>query len=79
MPDQPLPLHDMRVLDLSGEVAGPFGAKFLAALGAEVITLEAPGAGDASRRAGPFVGETPGVEQSALFLYLNTGGKKALP
>ena len=75
MPDQPLPLHDIRVIDLSDEVAGPFCAKLLAALGAEVIKIEAPGAGDASRRAGPFVSEAPGVEQSALFLYLNTGKK----
>ena len=75
MPNQPLPLHDIRVLDLSDEVAGPFCAKLLAGLGAEVVKIEAPGAGDASRRAGPFMGEAPHAEQSALFLYLNTGKK----
>lgn len=75
MPDQPLPLSDICVLDISEEVAGPFCAKLLAALGAEVIKIEAPGTGDTARRAGPFVTETPNAEQSALFLYLNTGKK----
>jgi crotonobetainyl-CoA:carnitine CoA-transferase CaiB-like acyl-CoA transferase len=75
MPDQPLPLNDIRVLDLSEEVAGPFCAKLLAGLGAEVIKIEAPGIGDAARRTGPFVAEMPNAEQSALFLYLNTGKK----
>jgi crotonobetainyl-CoA:carnitine CoA-transferase CaiB-like acyl-CoA transferase len=75
MPDQPLPLSDIRVLDLSEAVAGPFCTKLLAGLGAEIIKIETPGTGDVSRRMGPFVQETPGPEQSALFLYLNTGKK----
>ena len=79
MPDQsnslPLPLSDVRVLDMSEGVAGPFCTKLLAGLGAEVIKIETPGSGDTSRRSGPFVTETPGLEQSALFLYLNTGKK----
>lgn len=75
MPGQPLPLSNIRVLDISEEIAGPFCAKLLAGLGAEVIKIEAPGIGDASRRAGPFVAETPNAERSALFLYLNTGKK----
>ncbi len=81
MPDQPLspsrsrPLSDIRALDLSGAVAGPFCTKLLAGLGAEVIKVEPPGTGDIARRTGPFVAEMPGPEQSALFLYLNTGKK----
>lgn len=71
----PLPLSDIRVLDLSEEVAGPFCTKLLAGLGADVIKIEPPGTGDVSRRTGPFVTETPGAEQSALYLYLNTGKK----
>src|SRR5499433_2348277 len=68
-------LDDIRVLDLSQEVSGPFCAKLLAGLGAEVIKVEPPGCGDVSRRLGPFVGEAPDAERSALFLYLNTGKK----
>ncbi len=71
----PSPLHDIRVLDLSEHVAGPFCTKLLAGLGAEVIKLESPGMGDAARHTGPFVAEVPDAEQSALFLYLNTGKK----
>ncbi len=75
MSENDSPLSDLRVLDISEEVAGPFCTKLLAGLGAEVIKVETPGAGDASRRAGPFVHDTPQAEQSASFLYLNTGKK----
>jgi len=75
MPEDHFILRDIRVLDLSEDVAGPFCTKLLAGLGAEVIKVEPPGAGDVSRRAGPFVHETPHAEQSATFLYLNTGKK----
>jgi CoA:oxalate CoA-transferase len=75
MPENDLTLGDVRVLDLSDEVAGPFCTKLLAGLGAEVIKVEPPGSGDVARRAGPFPGAEPHPEQSALFLYLNTGKK----
>ena len=75
MPISDCILDDIRVLDLSQEVAGPFCTKLLAGLGAEVIKVEPPGSGDVSRRLGPFVGEAPDAEHSALFLYLNTGKK----
>ena len=47
-----LPLADIRVLDLSQVLAGPFGAAMLGDLGAEVIKLE-PLRGDESRHLGP--------------------------
>src|SRR5262245_47054223 len=75
MPGTDLTLGDVHVLDLSENVAGPFCTKLLAGLGAEVIKVERPGVGDVSRRAGPFQGDAPHPEQSALFLYLNTGKK----
>ena len=56
-------------------VAGPFCGKLLASLGAEVIKIENPGVGDASRRRGPFPDDVPHPERSGLFLYLNTGKK----
>jgi crotonobetainyl-CoA:carnitine CoA-transferase CaiB-like acyl-CoA transferase len=68
-------LGDIRVLDLSQDIAGPFCTKLLAGLGAEVIKVEPPGTGDVSRRAGPFVHAVPHGEQSATYLYLNTGKK----
>ena len=75
MPENNFILGDIRVLDLSEDVAGPFCTKLLAGLGAEVIKVEPPGTGDVTRRTGPFVHETPHAEQSAAFLYLNTGKK----
>jgi crotonobetainyl-CoA:carnitine CoA-transferase CaiB-like acyl-CoA transferase len=68
-------LGDIRVLDLSQDVAGPFCTKLLAGLGAEVIKVEPPSTGDISRRVGPFVHAVPHGEQSATYLYLNTGKK----
>ena len=75
MPENSLVLGDIRVLDLSEDIAGPFCTKLLAGLGAEVIKVEPPGTGDVTRTTGPFVHETPHAEQSAAFLYLNTGKK----
>jgi CoA:oxalate CoA-transferase len=75
MSENDLPLGDIRVLDLSEDIAGPFCSKLFAGLGAEVIKIERPGSGDVSRHTGPSLGATPHPEQSALFLYLNTGKK----
>ncbi len=68
-------LSDINVLDLSQGVAGPFCAKLLAGLGADVIKVEPPGTGDTSRQSGPFLGSRPELESSALFSYLNTSKK----
>jgi crotonobetainyl-CoA:carnitine CoA-transferase CaiB-like acyl-CoA transferase len=68
-------LSDIKVLDLSQGVAGPFCAKFLAGLGAEVIKVEPPFTGDSSRQSEPIMGGESGLERSALFAYLNTSKK----
>ena len=70
MPEQAL--SDIRVIEYSRFITGPYCTKLLADLGAEVIKVEEPGAGDSARKHGPFPGNLPHPERSGLFLYLNT-------
>jgi formyl-CoA transferase len=61
------PLSDIRVLDLSRVLAGPYCAMMLGDMGADVIKVEQPGTGDDTRRWGPpFAGG-----ESAYYLSVN--------
>ncbi|WP_134740324.1 CoA transferase [Nocardioides sp. 503] len=50
--DQPLPLDDLRVVELGQLLAGPFCGQLLGDFGAEVIKVEDPGKGDPMRQWG---------------------------
>ena len=68
-------LAEVRVLDLTFGIAGPFCTMFLAGLGAEVIKVERPVGGDPLRTVGPFLNDDPHPEKSGTFFHLNTGKK----
>lgn len=65
------PMAGVRVIDLSQGISGPYAAKWLAGLGADVVKVE-PSRGDVARRAGPWPNDDPDTETSGLHLYLNT-------
>lgn len=66
-------LEGVRVLDLSRVLAGPWATQLLADLGAEVIKVEKPGAGDDTRHWGPPWHEHDGETVAAYFLAANRG------
>jgi crotonobetainyl-CoA:carnitine CoA-transferase CaiB-like acyl-CoA transferase len=71
-------LEDLKVLDLTHYIAGPFCTKLLADYGADVVKIERPGAGDGARWLGPFPGDVADPERSGLFLHLNTNKRSVV-
>lgn len=65
------PLEDVRILDLSRMLSGPYGSMILADIGAEIIKIEDPAGGDKTRTMGPKIAEL----QSAYFLSINRNKK----
>ena len=75
-PERHGPLSHIRVLDLSRIMAGPWATQILADLGADVIKVERPGAGDDTRSWGPpFLKAADGTptREAGYFLSVNRG------
>lgn len=70
------PLSHIRVLDLSRIMAGPWASQILADLGADVVKVERPGAGDDTRAWGPPYlrdGEGGLTGEAGYYLCVNRG------
>jgi crotonobetainyl-CoA:carnitine CoA-transferase CaiB-like acyl-CoA transferase len=75
----PGPLADLRVLDLTRVLAGPWATQTLADLGAEVIKIEKPGEGDDTRGWGPpFLTNADGSRGDAAYYLAANRGKKSV-
>ncbi|MBF6591343.1 MAG: CoA transferase, partial [Ktedonobacterales bacterium] len=73
MPDTASPpLAHVRVLDLTRLLPGGYASRLLADLGADVLKIEEPGAGDYSRTMPPFAGTV-----GHGFLAVNHGKRSA--
>lgn len=66
-----MPLSDIRILDLTLIMAGPYCTLILGDLGAEVIKIEKPGVGEAARGMPPYFVEG----ESAYFIAMNRNKK----
>jgi crotonobetainyl-CoA:carnitine CoA-transferase CaiB-like acyl-CoA transferase len=75
----PGPLSNIRVLDLTRVLAGPWATQMLADFGAEVIKIEKPGEGDDTRGWGPpFVTNADGKRGDAAYFQSANRGKHSV-
>ncbi len=66
------PFEGIRVADFAWVGAGPTVSKYLADHGAEVIRIESSTYPEALRRVGPFVNDTPWVDNSGYYANFNS-------
>jgi len=70
-------LAGVRVLDLSRVLAGPWAGQLLADLGADVVKVERPGAGDDTRAWGPpWLNDSDGQSTGESAYYLSANRNK---
>jgi crotonobetainyl-CoA:carnitine CoA-transferase CaiB-like acyl-CoA transferase len=75
----PKPLTGIRVLELARILAGPWAGQLLADLGADVVKVERPGAGDDTRTWGPpWVDRPDGSHLSAGYFNATNRGKRSI-
>ena len=73
------PLTGIKVVELARILAGPWCGQLLADLGAQVIKVERPGAGDDTRHWGPpFLTSPAGENLDAAYYHSANRGKRAL-
>ncbi|HWK37196.1 CaiB/BaiF CoA-transferase family protein [Sphingomonas sp.] len=73
------PLHGIKVVELARILAGPWCGQLLADLGAEVIKVERPGAGDDTRHWGPpFLYDAAGNSLDAAYYHSANRGKSGV-
>lgn len=66
---QQKPLTGIRVLEFGGYISGPYATSFLCSLGADVIKIERPGAGDDFRR---------GADADSFYFRQYNSGKRSV-
>jgi formyl-CoA transferase len=67
----PTPLSNLRVVDMSRILAGPWASQLLGDYGADIIKIERPGTGDDTRQWGPPWFGTGDSKEAAYFLAAN--------
>ncbi|MEM7084322.1 MAG: CaiB/BaiF CoA-transferase family protein [Pseudomonadota bacterium] len=71
-------LNDLKVLDLSRILAGPFAAQMLGDFGAQVTKVEHPRGDDTRRWGPPFVADTERNAHNAAYFYCANRSKRII-